>query len=58
VVYENRWMKVREDAIRRQDGSIGIYGVVEKSDFVVIVLRKYAALFRTRRRTADSRYIQ
>ncbi|MGE0222679.1 MAG: NUDIX domain-containing protein [Acetobacteraceae bacterium] len=36
VVYENRWMRVREDAIRRRDGSEGIYGVVEKPDFVVI----------------------
>jgi ADP-ribose pyrophosphatase len=36
VVYENRWMRVREDAIRRRDGSAGIYGVVEKPDFVVI----------------------
>jgi len=30
-------MRVREDAIRRRDGSSGIYGVVEKPDFVVIV---------------------
>lgn len=37
VVYENRWMRVREDAIRRGDGSNGIYGVVEKPDFVVVV---------------------
>ena len=37
IVYENRWMRVREDAIRRRDGSSGIYGVVEKPDFVVIV---------------------
>ena len=37
VVYENRWMRVREDAIRRRDGSAGIYGVVEKDDFVVVV---------------------
>ena len=36
TVYENRWMRVREDAIRRRDGSEGIYGVVEKPDFVVI----------------------
>ena len=36
VVYENRWMRVREDAIRRRDGSAGIYGVVEKPDFVVV----------------------
>jgi ADP-ribose diphosphatase len=37
LVYENRWMRVREDTIRRRDGSTGIYGVVEKPDFVVIV---------------------
>lgn len=37
IVYENRWMRVREDAIERQDGSPGIYGVVEKTDFAVIV---------------------
>ena len=37
VVYQNRWMKVREDTIRRQDGTQGIYGVVTKPDFVVIV---------------------
>ena len=36
IVYQNRWMRVREDAIRRRDGSAGIYGVVEKPDFVVI----------------------
>ena len=37
VVYENRWMRVREDEVLRQDGSTGIYGVVEKTDFVAIV---------------------
>jgi ADP-ribose pyrophosphatase len=36
IVYENRWMRVREDAIVRQDGSPGIYGVVENTDFAVI----------------------
>jgi len=36
VVYENRWMRVREDAIVRRDGTPGIYGVVEKADFAVI----------------------
>ncbi len=35
-VYRNRWMRVREDAILRQDGSQGIYGVVEKPDFAVV----------------------
>ena len=36
VVYRNRWMAVREDKILRPDGSTGIYGVVEKADFVVV----------------------
>jgi ADP-ribose pyrophosphatase len=38
-VYENRWMKVREDGVRFPDGSDGIYGVVEKVDFVIIIPR-------------------
>ncbi len=29
VVYENEWIKVREDAVIRPDGQPGIYGVVE-----------------------------
>lgn len=37
IAYENRWMRVREDAIRRRDGSAGIYGVVEKDDFTLVV---------------------
>lgn len=37
LIYENRWMRLREDVIRRRDGSDGIYGVVEKPDFVVII---------------------
>lgn len=36
IVYANRWMTVREDAIERADGSPGIYGVVEKPDFAVV----------------------
>lgn len=36
-VYRNRWMTVREDAIRRQDGSSGIYGVVDKPDFALVI---------------------
>jgi len=38
-VYENRWMKVREDQVRFPDGSDGIYGVVEKVDFVIVIPR-------------------
>ncbi len=37
IVYQNNWMVVREDIIRRRDGSPGLYGVVEKSEFVVII---------------------
>jgi ADP-ribose pyrophosphatase len=36
TVYKNRWMTVREDRILRADGSPGIYGVVEKSDYALI----------------------
>jgi hypothetical protein len=36
-VYRNRWMTVREDSIRRQDGSTGLYGVVCKPDFSLII---------------------
>lgn len=37
VVYKNRWMKVREDSIVRADGTPGIYGIVEKPDYALIV---------------------
>lgn len=37
VVYSNRWMSVREDKIRRLSGSEGIFGVVDKPDFAVIL---------------------
>jgi len=36
-VYANRWMRVREDAVEFPGGARGIYGVVEKPDFVAIV---------------------
>lgn len=37
IVYQNRWMRVREDKIRRPSGHEGIYGVVDKPDFAVIL---------------------
>jgi 8-oxo-dGTP pyrophosphatase MutT (NUDIX family) len=37
VVYDNPWMALREDVIRRPDGSEGIYSYVEKPDFVLII---------------------
>ena len=36
-VYANPWMTVREDAIRRADGSDGIYGVVDKPTYALVV---------------------
>ena len=36
-VYANPWMVVREDRFRRPDGSDGLYGVVDKPDFALII---------------------
>lgn len=37
VVYENAHMRLREDGIRRPDGSVGTYAYVEKPDFALII---------------------
>jgi 8-oxo-dGTP pyrophosphatase MutT (NUDIX family) len=37
VVYENPWMVVREDRVERLDGSRGIYGIIEKPDFALVI---------------------
>jgi len=37
IAYQNKWMTVREDKIRRASGAEGIYGVVDKPDFVAIL---------------------
>lgn len=37
LAYKNRWMTVWEDEVLFQDGSAGIYGVVDKPDFSLIV---------------------
>ena len=36
-VYRNRWLRVREDRIRRSNGAEGIYGVVDKDDCAIII---------------------
>lgn len=36
-IYRNRWMLLKEDRILRADGREGIYSVIEKNDFVVII---------------------
>lgn len=36
-MYANAWMTVREDTIRRPDGSDGVYGVVDKPTYALVV---------------------
>ncbi|MEV6828838.1 NUDIX hydrolase [Amycolatopsis sp. NPDC051102] len=38
-VYRNNWMTVREDEIRRSDGSAGIYGVIDKPTYALVIAR-------------------
>lgn len=58
VVYQNRWMKVREDKIRRQSGIEGIYGVIDKPDFVAIlpIQNGYIHLVEQYRYPVEERY--
>lgn len=37
VVYQNPWMTVREDEVRRADGSAGIYGVIDKPPSALVI---------------------
>ena len=39
-MYENAWLTLREDEIEYLDGSRGIYGVIDKPDFAVVVPRQ------------------
>jgi 8-oxo-dGDP phosphatase len=36
-VYRNRWLSLREDETLRPDGSRGIYSVVDKPDFALVI---------------------
>ncbi|MGY1741502.1 MULTISPECIES: NUDIX domain-containing protein [unclassified Blastococcus] len=36
-VYRNPWIRVREDAVERADGSPGVYSVVEKPHFALVL---------------------
>lgn len=36
-VYRNNWMSIREDTTLRSDGALGIYGVVDKPDFAIVI---------------------
>jgi 8-oxo-dGTP pyrophosphatase MutT (NUDIX family) len=37
LAYQNPWIRVREDVIERDDGSAGLYGVVERPDFALVI---------------------
>lgn len=37
LVYENPWMTLREDEIELKDGTRGIYAVVDKPDFALVM---------------------
>jgi 8-oxo-dGTP pyrophosphatase MutT (NUDIX family) len=38
-VYRNNWLTLREDDIRRPDGSLGIYAVVDKPTYALVIPR-------------------
>jgi 8-oxo-dGDP phosphatase len=38
-VYRNSWMTLREDDIRRPDGSTGVYAVVDKPTYALVIPR-------------------
>ena len=38
-VYRNNWIVLREDRIRRPDGSSGIYAVVDKPSYALVIAR-------------------
>jgi len=37
AVYNNAWMTVREDTLLRADGSPGVYGVVDKPAYALVI---------------------
>jgi 8-oxo-dGTP pyrophosphatase MutT (NUDIX family) len=39
AVYANNWLTVREDQVRFPDGTPGIYGVIDKRDFALVIPR-------------------
>jgi len=37
TAYRNPWMSVREDTLALADGSTGIYGIVDRDDYAVVI---------------------
>jgi ADP-ribose pyrophosphatase len=60
IVYKNKWMQIREDQIKRKDGSLGIYGIVEKPDYAIIVPRidNYLIMVEQYRYPVKGRFIE
>lgn len=38
-IYRNSWFSLREDDIRRPDGSNGVYTVVDKPTYALVIAR-------------------
>ena len=57
-IYRNKWMSLREDEIQRPSGARGIYSVVDKEDFVIImpVEGEYVHLVEQYRYPVEGRY--
>ena len=36
-IYRNPWLRLREDTVERADGSTGVYSVVEKPHFAIVL---------------------
>jgi len=36
-IYANAWMTVREDTFRRPDGTVGVYGVIDKPPYALVI---------------------
>jgi 8-oxo-dGTP pyrophosphatase MutT (NUDIX family) len=37
IIYQNPWLRLREDEIERSNGKTGVYGVVDKDDCAIII---------------------
>ncbi|MGD9620226.1 MAG: NUDIX domain-containing protein [Mycolicibacterium sp.] len=48
-LYRNNWLTIREDDIRRPDGSAGIYAVVDKPSYALVIPRDLGPDSRTQR---------
>jgi 8-oxo-dGTP pyrophosphatase MutT (NUDIX family) len=40
LAYQNPWIRVREDVLEHDDGTTGLYGVVERPDFGLVLPRQ------------------